>query len=166
MEIQSIIRKPTSLEGSQLAGWTNEENLMQLDGSLAQSQPTPHNTNAPFLKLGVFDNPLPLETDIVGVALRITGKSQYTGNTGFFCPANGLALLGVDGVTRRGMTAIKSSSLSTKIVGGDADLWGATSIDVDQLNNVVVYALFQNGSTVNQKLFLDCIELEVFFRTF
>jgi len=166
MTIQSIIRKPTSLDGSQFAGWTNEEALLQLDGSLAQSQLTSQNTNVPFLKLSAFDNQIPSDVTIVGVALRITGKSQETGNTGFFCSgagAGGLQLQGVDGVSGRGMTAIKSAVLSTKIVGGDSDLWGATSIDVAQLNDATVYALFQNGLPKAQKLFLDCIEMEVFF---
>lgn len=168
MAIQSIIRRPTSLVGSQLSGWTNEENLFQKDGSLAQSQSTAQNTNVPFLKLSAYDNPLPLGVTIVGVVLHITGKSQYTANNGFFCSgagSGGLRLMGITGAVGRGMTAIKSNVLATKIVGGDTDMWGATSIDVAEANSsdFGVYFQAQNGWTTSQVLYLDCIEVEFFY---
>jgi hypothetical protein len=168
MAIQSIIRKPTSFEGSQESGWTGEANLFQKDGSLAQSQITAQNTNVPFLKLSAFDNPLPFDATIVGVVLRITGKSQYTANNGFFCSgagAGGLRLMGITGAVGRGMGAIKSNILATKIVGGDTDKWGADEILVSEANSTEfgVYFQAQNGWTTAQVLSLDCIEAEVFY---
>lgn len=168
MAIQSIIRRPTSYEGSQESGWTGEDNLFQKDGSLAQSQVTAQNTNVPFLKLSAFDNPLPFDATVVGVVLHITGKSQYTANTGFFCSgagSGGLRLMGITGAVGRGMTAIKSNVLSTKVVGGDTDLWGATEISVSEANSSTfgVYFQAQNGWTTAQVLSLDCIEAEFFY---
>lgn len=170
--IYSQIKKPTSTAGS-LTGWTNIDNMLLDDGVQAVSQTTGHNTNAPYLKLSACDgDPIPLDATIVGIAVKIEAKCEFTGATGFFCMgaspstgSGGLQLRGVTGAIGRGMTAFKTSTLTTKIIGGDADLWGSTEITPEQVNDPAfgLYALFRNGNTTPQKMFIDHIQLEVFY---
>jgi hypothetical protein len=172
MAIQSIIRRPTSTAGS-LAGWTNIGSMLLNDGMQAASQTTGHNTNAPYLKLSECDgDPVPLGATIVGIAVHIEARSEFTASTGFICvgasPATGsggLQLRGITGSIGRGMTAFKTNTLTTKIIGGDADLWGAASITPEQVNDPAfgLYALFRNGNTTPQKMFIDHIQIEIFF---
>lgn len=168
--IYSQVKLPTSTAGS-LAGWTNLANVMADDGVLAVSQTTAQNTNVPYLKLNAFGFDIPLDATVVGVVARIKGKNEFTYSTGFLAVgagngnSGGLQLRGVTGAVGRGMTAFTLNSLVTKVVGGDADLWGATAITPAEVNDAAfgLYALFRNGNTTAQKMFLDKIELEVFY---
>ena len=172
MAIQSIIRRPTSTAGS-LGGWTNINNMLLNDGIQAVSQTTGQNTNAPYLKLSACAGDLvPIGATILGIAVHIEARCELLGSTGFLCigasPATGsggLQLRGITGGVGRGMTAFKLNTLVTKIIGGDADLWGATSITPEQVNDPAfgLYALFRNGNTTPQKMFIDHIQIEVFF---
>lgn len=170
--LESIIKRPRSTVGSQAFGWTGLQNALLEDGIKAVSQVTGHNTNVPFLKLTDFDgDAIPDDATIKGVLLRIKGANQYTYNTGFLAAgagngnSGGIQLLGIPGTVGRGMTAFILNTLTTKIVGGDADLWGAPEILPAHINapECGVYALFRNGNTTPQKMSLDGIWMEVFF---
>lgn len=161
--IYSQVKLPTSTADS-YAGWTNLANVMADDGVLTASPITGQNTNTPYLKLTSFGFDIPSDATVVGVVARIKGKNEQTYNTGFFAAAGGLKLLSIAN-TAKGMSAFILNSLVTKVVGGDADLWGASEITPAQVNDNAfgLYALFRNGNSTAQKMFLDKIELEVFF---
>lgn len=170
--ILSVKRKPTSLAGSQLFGWANYDNILVNDGTTSKSKLTGQNTNVPYLKLSAFDNPIPDDANIVGVKVLVTAKNELPIYNGFCAMGTspvtgqgGIRLLNVDGVVGKGMTPLKGSALETKEIGGDTDLWGATSISTEQLNDPSfgIYASFRNIYTTAQSMFLDCIEVEVFY---
>lgn len=176
--IYSQVKLPTSTVGSQSPTWTNVANMLVDDGVLAVSPPVVHQGMTPYLKLSDFGFTIPDEATVLGVVVRVEGKNQYTYNTGFHCVgasagtgSGGLRLLGTTGTIGRGMTAFTASTLATKVVGGDSDLWGASEITPAQVNAAQfgLYAAFRNGSslvtngTSAQKMSLDKIELEVFF---
>lgn len=162
--IQSQVRLPRSTAGS-LTGWTNINNMLLDDGVQAVSQTTGQNTNAPYLKLSDCDFSIPLTATVVGVVVRVEGRNELSYNTGFFAAAGGLRLLCDLQNTSKGMTAFTLNTLVTKVVGGDADLWGASSITPEQINDPAfgLYALFRNGNSTPQKMFIDHIQIEVFF---
>jgi len=161
--IYSQVKLPTSTADS-LTGWTNIANILVDDGVQASSPEVGHNSNAPYLKLSDFQFAIPSDATVVGVIARIDGRNEYAYNTGFFAAAGGLKLLSVAG-TSKGMSAFTSNNLATKVVGGDADLWGATSITPEQVNDPAfgLYALFRNGNTASQNMFIDHMQLEVFY---
>lgn len=162
--IQSQIRFATSTAGS-LVGWTNINNMLVDDGVQAASQTIGHNTNAPYLKLSDFGFSIPSGSSVVGVIVRIEGRNELTYNTGFLAAAGGLRLLHDMQNTSKGMTAFTLNTLVTKVVGGDSDLWGAGNITPEQVNDPAfgLYALFRNGNTTPQKMFIDHIQIEVFY---
>jgi hypothetical protein len=161
--IFSQVKLANSTVGS-LTGWTNLANITTDDGVLAVSSTVGHNSNAPYLKLSDFQFEIPAEATIVGVVCRVEGKNENAYNTGFFAAAGGLKLLSIAN-TAKGMAAFTANTLATKIVGGDADLWGASEITPVQVNEAAfgVYALFRNGNVTPQKMSIDKVELEVFY---
>jgi hypothetical protein len=170
--IQSQIKLPTSLAGSQSPPWANSANMLIDDGIQASTPTVGHNTNAPYLKLSDFEFSIPLDATVVGVIVRIEGRNQLLYSTGFLAVgaspstgSGGLQLRGITGGVGRGMTAFTLNTLVTKVVGGDADLWGAASITPEQVNDPAfgLYALFRNGNSTPQKMFIDHIQIEVFF---
>jgi hypothetical protein len=168
--IFSQVKLANSTTGS-YTGWTNVANITADDGVLAVSSVVGHNSNTPYLKLSDFQFEIPEEATVVGVVCRVEGKNEIAYNTGFFAVgagngnSGGIQLRGVTGAIGKGMTAFTANTLATKIVGGDADLWGATEISPIQTNNAAfgVYALFRNGNVTPQKMSIDKIELEVFY---
>lgn len=170
--IQSQVRLPSSIEGSQSPTWTNAANMLIDDGVLAASPPVLHQGMAPFLKLTNFGFSFPDDATVIGIVLRVEGRNEINTRTGFHCVgvssgtgSGGLRLLGIDGAIGKPMTSLIGNQLTTKIVGGDVDLWGALSIPVEKIksNEFGIYAAFRNGNTTTQKMFLDKIEVEVFF---
>lgn len=170
--IHSVLRKASSLAGSQLFGWTNYNKILESDGVCSQSQIVGHNAQAPFLKISAYGDPVPDDATIVGIKLHITARNQYASNTGFGAVgasaatgSGGIRLLGLDGTVGRGMTAFTRNTLTTKELGGESDLWGAVEVTPAQANALAfgVFASFRNGDTRPQSMFLDGIEVEFFY---
>jgi hypothetical protein len=172
--IYSQICTPTSLTGSQSPGWVNSAGILETDGVVANTpQDVLHGSFTPFLKLSGFTTAnIPDEAIIEGIVARITGRNEIAYNTGFHCVgasagtgSGGLRLLGVADAVGRGMTAFTKNTFATKVVGGDQDKWGSVLLTSSLIKapEFGLYAIFRNGNTTPQQMFLENIHLEIFY---
>ena len=165
----SVVGTASDTTGS--SGWTNPSNAYTDNAAFAVSGSVANLAYTTRLQLLGWGFAIPSGATIDGVSVSIKAKNALSG-TGFQVLASGsngaeLWLSGaiLSGTTQKGTSSWAGTSEITRVAGGSADLWGASSISPSDINNADFGVRFnaRNGNASAQAFSVNHVFITVYY---